>query len=374
MSKKKKVFVGLSGGVDSSVSAALLQEAGYDVTGVFIKVWEAPFLPCTWREERRDAQRAAAHLGIPLVTVDLSEIYKKHVIDTFVAAYVRGETPNPDVLCNKEVKFGAFYDFAKREGADGIATGHYAQKQLVRTGGDGFAGTHRLMRAEDSEKDQTYFLWAIRQEVLRETLFPIGGLVKEEVRQIARRKGLPNAQKKDSQGICFLGDVQMAEFLKQFVTVEPGNIEDEAGNIIGTHEGAILYTIGERHGLTIRTKDAESRPWFVVGKDMMRNVIVASQRHATGSGTNKHFATAVETQSWHMISGANAEDILGAGGLSVSLRYRQDPVPVTWKKDSSSQIVLTQPVEGVARGQSAVLYRGGECLGGGIITQVISGA
>jgi tRNA-specific 2-thiouridylase len=362
MSTKKRVFVGMSGGVDSSVSASILVDAGYDVTGVFIKVWEAPFLPCTWREERRDAQRVAAHLGIPLLTLDLADVYKKSVVDTFVSAYARGETPNPDVLCNKEIKFGAFYDFAKREGADYIATGHYA----VRGEEEGRA---TLLRSADTEKDQTYFLWTISQEVLRRTLFPVGAYVKDEVRTIAKKKGLPTAQKKDSQGICFLGDVDMAIFLKEFISVEPGNVEDDTGKVIGTHDGALLYTLGERHGFRVGATDTESRPYYVVAKDVTRNVLVVARRSPSGED-HAHEARMVEVGEWHTISGESVTSVLPKGNLSALLRYRQDPFSVTWEEGHPHRIVLSTGLHGIAVGQSAVLYREGECLGGGIITSV----
>jgi tRNA-uridine 2-sulfurtransferase len=370
MSIKKKVFVGMSGGVDSSVSAALLIDAGYDVIGVFIKVWEAPFLPCTWREERRDAQRVAAHLGIPLVTLDLADVYKKSVVDTFVASYARGETPNPDVLCNKEVKFGAFYDFAMREGADFIATGHYAQVQSSgNTEKIEEKKMHRLMRSVDTEKDQTYFLWTIKQEVLQKTLFPIGHLHKSEVRKIAEQKGLPNAVKKDSQGICFLGDVDMATFLKEFITVESGNVEDMSGNVIGTHDGAVLYTLGERHGFRVAAKDIDARPWFVVRKDVTRNVIIVGHKDAVPPPV--HTST-VHVHEWHMISGRASTEILSQGPFCASLRYRQDPFSVLWHKEQPFRIELPAGSEAFASGQSVVVYRNNECLGGGSISQASS--
>jgi tRNA-specific 2-thiouridylase len=362
MTKKAHVFVGMSGGVDSSVSASLLLDAGYEVTGVFIKVWEPPFLPCTWREERRDAQRAAAHLGIPLVTLDLGGLYKKSVVDDFVSAYARGETPNPDVLCNREIKFGAFYNFAQKEGADLIATGHYA----VRSDAEGRA---RLMRSADEEKDQTYFLWTVRQEVLKNTLFPIGGMEKSEVRRIADRAGLPNARKKDSQGICFLGDVDMATFLREFIRVESGDVVDVDGNVIGRHDGAILYTLGERHGFTVTTKSAESRPWFVVGKDVTKNLLVVAQKEVDTNATISK-SSSITVGEWHMISGLPPEEVLSKGGLTVSLRYHQDPIPVTWKKEEPLVLESGSLLKDIAVGQSAVLYRSGECLGGGAIAHV----
>jgi tRNA-specific 2-thiouridylase len=284
------------------------------------------------------------------------------VVDAFVAAYAQGETPNPDVLCNKEVKFGAFYEFAKREGADHIATGHYA----IQTCKEGYA---TLVRSVDTEKDQTYFLWAISQEVLRDTLFPVGIYVKEEVRQIAQKKGLPTAQKKDSQGICFLGDVDMATFLKEFIPVEPGNVEDDTGKIIGTHDGVILYTLGERRGFRVTTVDAHSRPWFVVKKDVARNVLVVAHRDSE-PGDRTHQTVWVEVGEWHMISGNSALSILSQGDLSLSLRYRQDPFPVTWDARMPRRMELPLGIHGIAIGQSAVVYRERECLGGGVVTKI----
>ena len=258
--KKKKVFVGMSGGVDSSVSVALLKVAtpnnfsklfgrptpegfsGYEVVGVFIKVWQADFLPCTWREERREAMRAAAHLGIPLITLDLEKEYKDEVVDYMIREYSMGRVPNPDVMCNKHVKFGAFLEFAKKNGADFIATGHYARIQSSHHTLP--PKPYSLLMGVDAEKDQSYFLWTLTQDQLAHTLFPVGHLQKSEVRDLAKEFGLPNAEKKDSQGLCFMGAVDMADFLKHYLKTEVGNVLDKDGNIIGTHQGAILYTIG----------------------------------------------------------------------------------------------------------------------------------
>ncbi|MEK7118469.1 MAG: tRNA 2-thiouridine(34) synthase MnmA, partial [Patescibacteria group bacterium] len=239
---KRKVFVGLSGGVDSSVSAALLKEQGYDVVGVFIKVWQADFLPCTWREERRDAMRAAAHLNIPFLTLDLEKEYKKEVVDYMIREYGAGRIPNPDVMCNKHVKFGAFLDFAKKHGADFIATGHYSRvvSRQESVGSRKFV----LLKGADKEKDQSYFLWTLTQAQLAHTLFPVGHLKKSQVRLLARKFGLSNAEKKDSQGLCFIGAIDMAKFLKQYLHTEKGDVRNENGDIVGTHDGALLYTIG----------------------------------------------------------------------------------------------------------------------------------
>ncbi len=346
----------MSGGVDSSVSAYLLKKAGHDVVGVFMKVWEAPFLPCTWREERRDAERVAAHLGIPLITLDLANVYKKDVVDAFVSSYKKGETPNPDVLCNREVKFGAFFDFAMEQGADAIATGHYARVEHASSGA-------RLLRARDKEKDQTYFLWTIKQQVLQKTFFPIGHLQKSEVRDIANHAGIPTAMKKDSQGICFLGHVDMATFLREFLQVTPGDVEDEFGKVIGTHDGTVLYTLGERHGFRVSPQFTESKALFVVRKDVERNVLVVAPKQS-----DTRFVNQVRLREVHLISGKDFTAECRTGDISASLRYHQHDISVHLKSDSG-ELVLDKPVEAIAPGQSMVLYRTEECLGGGVVEE-----
>ncbi|HEY4510981.1 MAG TPA: tRNA 2-thiouridine(34) synthase MnmA, partial [Candidatus Paceibacterota bacterium] len=240
MKEKKKVYVGLSGGVDSAVSAALLQEKGYEVVGVFIKTWHPDFFPCTESEDRLSAMRVAVRLGIPFTTLDLSDTYRREVAEEMIGEYKKGRTPNPDVLCNKSVKFGGFYDFAVSEGADYIATGHYARTE-----------NGLLFTGKDSAKDQSYFLWMVPSSVLSRTLFPLGLLTKGEVRARARALGLPNAARPDSQGICFLGDISMKDFLSHYIELKDGDVLDEKGSVIGRHKGSILYTIGERHGFEI---------------------------------------------------------------------------------------------------------------------------
>ncbi len=211
---KKKVFVGLSGGVDSSVSAALLQSQGYDVFGVFIKVWQPDFYECTWKEDRLDAMRVCAKLNIPFYTLDLEKEYKKEVVDYMIEEYKNGRTPNPDVMCNKYIKFGGFFDWAMSQGADFVATGHYARLNKE----------HELVAGRDSNKDQSYFLWTLTKEQLSKTLFPVGDIEKTEVRKLAKKFGLPTAEKKDSQGLCFIGKVDMAEFLHHFIETKPGPV------------------------------------------------------------------------------------------------------------------------------------------------------
>jgi tRNA-specific 2-thiouridylase len=345
---KKKVFIGLSGGVDSAVSAALLKEHGYDVTGVFIKVWQADFLPCNWREERRDAMRVALALDIPFLFFDFEEEYKRGVVDYMIREYKAGRTPNPDVLCNREIKFGAFWKRAEEMGADFIATGHYARIE------DG-----KLLEGKDKEKDQSYFLWTLTQEDLAHTLFPVGNLEKDEVRELARKFSLPVSEKKDSQGICFLGDISMEEFLSHFIKTEPGEVLDAEGNPVGTHEGAVFYTIGERHGFQVEKKSAESGPFYVVSKDMKANTITVSDNPAE-----------VEALSPRRVSLSRVNWITEPASpqVSVRIRYRQKKVPAELKL-SGKKLVLEfkEAQKGLSLGQSAVIYDGEICLGGGIL-------
>jgi tRNA-uridine 2-sulfurtransferase len=304
----KKVFVGLSGGVDSAVSALLLQQAGASVTGVFIKGWYPPDLPCTWALDRRDALRVAAHLRIPFVTLDASAEYKKSVIDYLLSEYRVGRTPNPDIMCNRDIKFGVFYRFAKEHGADHIATGHY------RSG----------------EKDQTYFMWAVPKEILRETVFPVGHLDKKEVRRLAEKCALPVAHKKDSQGICFLGSISVEEFLM---------------HQLGTDNQALLHTIGQR-------VSKEGGPWYVTDKDVARGDVTLSKTWAVTHQNQIRFSH----PNWHIPKEEASEG---------QYRYRGPRVRGHLK---DSVFLLDAPLdEPIAPGQSIVFYRGVDCVGGGII-------
>ena len=274
MSKGKTVFVGLSGGVDSSVAALRLIKEGYTVVGVFIKVWQPDFLTCNWEQERLDAMRVAAKLDIPFLTCDAEQAYKDDVADYFINEYKAGRTPNPDVMCNKFVKFGAFLRFAEERGADYIATGHYAQR--ITSSSSSELEHYEMHRGVDDNKDQTYFLWTLTQQQLSKTLFPVGNSPKKHIRKEAEDAGLITAGKKDSQGICFLGQVDIPEFLSHYVKLEPGDVLAESGEVIGTHVGALVYTNGQRHGFTITTQDTHRSAYYVIDRDMHANTITVS--------------------------------------------------------------------------------------------------
>jgi tRNA-specific 2-thiouridylase len=338
----KRVFVGLSGGVDSAVSAALLQRAGANVVGVFIKGWYPPGIACTWSEDRADAMRAAAHLGIPFHTLDASTEYKQGVIDYLLREYAAGRTPNPDVMCNREVKFGAFWRFAKERGADFVATGHYVQQE---------GGT--VMRGADAAKDQSYFLWAVPKEALRDTLFPVGSFPKERTRERARQFGIPQAAKKDSQGICFLGSISVDDFLRSELGATRGVAVSEDGREVGTHDGAVLATLGER----VAISGSSPGPWYVVRKDMLNNTLTVS--HTQKSTQSTDAITLTETNWLQTIA---TDEVVQA-------QYRYHGPLVEGRVDTARSLFtpLIPIAEPLASGQSLVLYRKDELLGGGII-------
>jgi tRNA-specific 2-thiouridylase len=377
--KKQTVFVGLSGGVDSSVSAALLQKEGYDVVGVFIRTWHPDFIVCNEEEERLDAMRVAAHLGIPFLTFDLEEEYKKGVADYMIEEYKQGRTPNPDVMCNKEVKFGAFLEKALSLGADFVATGHYAQKKLES---EFFSGPRKkspdhsknslsnfLLRSKDNTKDQVYFLWTLNQEQLSKIIFPIGHLKKTEVRKLAQKFKLPVFNKKDSQGICFLGDIDLKDFLKHYIKEKRGKVLNESGKEIGYHDGAVFYTLGERHGFTITEKTPSDGAYYVVGKNIKENTLTVSQNKLM---THSQACSEYELTSVNWIADTPKEGKV----YTAQIRYhgefitckvsaRQD-LPEGYGGNASVAVVFAKPVL-VAPGQSVVLYDGEVVLGGGII-------
>jgi tRNA-specific 2-thiouridylase len=354
LSKKTKVFVGLSGGVDSSVAAALLIKGGYDVTGVFMRNWSEPHLdshkgPC-WVDERRDAMRVAAKLNIPFLTMDFEKEYKERVVDYMFREYEAGRTPNPDIMCNKLIKFPLFWREAKKLGADFIATGHYARVKK--------AGIHfKLLKGVDVKKDQSYFLYAVSEEDLSHTLFPVGGLTKPEVRKIAAKLDLPTAKKEESMGICFVGEVKIKDFLQKKIKPQPGKIVDTDGKVIGKHEGIWYYTIGQRSGLGV----GGGEPYFVVGKDVKKNVLVVARGANHPSLYNKE----AELRDIHWISGIEPKLPLKA---MVRLRHQHPGGRAAVKKIGDKiKIIFDKPERAITPGQSAVFYKGEECLGGGVV-------
>lgn len=344
---KETVAVGISGGVDSSVAAYLLKQQGYNVIGIFVKTWSPDWLPCTWVDEKRDAMRVCAALDIPFYFLDAEEEYKNGVAQYMIDEYRVGRTPNPDVLCNRIIKFGALWNYAQSLGATKIATGHYVQT-------DG----QRLIRAVDESKDQTYFLWMLRQEELSHILFPLGGLQKEEVRKLAEKAALFTATKKDSQGICFLGDVDMREFLSHYIEQKAGVVLDTTGAIVGEHDGVWFYTLGERRGFRITTKDADRAPYYVVDKDIEKNILIVSKKDADGKLPSEPVQklTLRET-SWHH----KAQEHMQYSG---QIRYHGAFIPVEYIDDST---VVLHTQEPIPLGQSLVIYEGSAVVGGGII-------
>lgn len=339
-----RVYVGMSGGVDSSLTAALLKEAGHDVTGVYMKNWtqDLPGMVCPWADDLADAKRVAVQLGIPFKVYDFEAEYKHKVVDHMVAEYRAGRTPNPDVMCNQEVKFRLFLEAALEDGAELIATGHYARTL------DG-----RLLKAVDESKDQTYFLYRVTSEALAKTLFPLGEYKKSQVRQMAEKRGLVTATKRDSQGICFVGSVGIKEFLGQYVDAEPGAIvEKETQRTIGTHDGTIFYTLGQRHGLNL----GGGLPYYVVGKDMEKNEVYVSRN------LNDEAMWRDDLTLGHLHWIGEAPDDKEA--LHVRLRHRGALLPA---RLSGNHLHLVEAERAVAAGQSAVLYRGDVVMGGGIV-------
>jgi len=368
-----KVFVGLSGGVDSGVSAALLKQQGYDVTGVFIKI-QIPGYPCPAAVDRVEAMRVAAHLRIPFIEIDLSQNYTDEVFKNAVDEFALGRTPNPDALCNKEIKFGAFYNFAMAHGADFVATGHYSQVAPLKLPEKKSSGlpyrldasrarlfsqpiSTVLLTSVDSTKDQSYFLWAVPQAHLAKTLFPVGGMHKTEVRKLAKKFGLPNAVRKDSQGLCFLGDISLDDMIEKEIAPTPGKVLNEDGEVVGEHRGVEFYTLGERHGFTLATSGANMQPHFVIAKDLEKNTLTVSTSRFP-RGATKTYITLTDT-NW-------IGDVV-SGKVDARYRYRQTLTPATLSlKDGVATVTLNEP-HYVPLGQSLVLYIGTRCLGGGIV-------
>ncbi len=352
-STKQRVVVGLSGGVDSSVAALLLKEQGYEVVGLFMKNWEDEVdTQCRAREDLIDAVAVADILDIEIESVNFSAEYRERVFQNFLSEYQAGRTPNPDILCNSEIKFKAFLDHAMTLGADFIATGHYARLR------HGPAGV-QLLRGLDPGKDQSYFLYRLNQQQLARTLFPVGALQKSAVRALARQAGLPTATKKDSTGICFIGERPFRQFLQRYLPITPGLMQTPTGQVMGTHQGLMYYTLGQRQGLGI---GGPGEPWFVAAKDLQHNLLTVVQGHDHPALYSQ--SVQVEQLSW--IAGAPPAPERRFGAKN---RYRQSDAPCTLESSSPQHLKLRfdHPQWAVTPGQSAVIYQGEVCLGGGII-------
>jgi len=402
---KKTVFVGVSGGVDSAVSAALLRHQGYNVVGVFILTWTPDFIKCTWQDERRDAMRVCAHLDIPFLECDAEEAYKKNVVDYMIEEYKIGNTPNPDVMCNREVKFGVFWKFAKERGADFIATGHYVVKNLLHTDSSpqssltpflgvpkngtpppvAFQGLSVLRKSIDTSKDQVYFLWTLNQNDLAHTLFPVGHFSKKEVRILAKKYKLPTATKKDSQGVCFLGPLDMKDFLKHYIESRKGDVLNEEGQIIGHHDGAIFFTLGERHGFMITKNSKNNLPYYVVSKDIEKNTITVS------TSSEKSFILFPQTTVRQSLLDHNKKDFSDSVICLMNTNWIMNILPEKDKiytsqiryhgellkchieilRENKAKVFFEKNVL-VDSGQSIVIYDKDICLGGGVVSRLMT--
>ena len=352
---KNKVLVGMSGGVDSSVSAFILKKEGYEVHGLFMKNWDdddgSPY--CSIKEDFMDAAFVADQLEIPLFEVNFAKEYKEKVFSYFLEELKKGRTPNPDILCNKEIKFKKFYDYALSKGYDYIATGHYAK-----------TNEDKLYKAMDTNKDQTYFLHAINKEVLKRTLFPIGSMDKEQVRQIARENSLITSDKKDSTGICFIGERPFPDFISNYVSEKIGKIVDENGNELGEHKGLQYYTLGQRQGIGIGgQKGNNNEPWYVAGKDMDTNTLMVVQ----GNDNPLLFSRELITRNLYLLN----EDIEQKFNGAAKVRYRQEDQKCEIEiVEGKIQIRFEKPQRAVTPGQSVVIYKNNECMGGGEIESI----
>ena len=382
LTTRRRVFVGMSGGVDSSVTAALLKEQGFNVTGVHIKMWSDPEIPCNFKKDREDAIRVAAHLEIPFETWDFTKEYREEVVEYLIREYAAGRTPNPDVMCNRHIKFGAFLARALERGADAVATGHYVRREPEfssinsqfsdNTGRiENFEIENslkiencKLKIAKDLNKDQSYFLWTLTQEQLKHCVFPIGEYTKPEVRALARKFGLPTAEKEESQGICFIGEIDLNQFLKKYIPVSRGRVRTVSGKDIGEHEGLQFYTIGQREGLGI----GGGIPYYVASKDFLTNTLVVAE----GPYDEGLFKSEIAVSDIHWISGRAPELTFQC---KARIRYRQS-LQSCWIEKSEirnpkSEIInvrFTTPQRAVTPGQSIVFYAGEEMIGGGIIS------
>jgi len=380
--EKKKVLIALSGGIDSAVSAYLLIKQGYKVEAAFMKNWTSQEgllkNECPWLSDRRDALRVAAFLGIKMHTLDFEEAYKRTVMKYFFEEYKKGRTPNPDVMCNKEIKFKLLYNWAMKKGFDFMATGHYARISSkiegIKSSYPLTTTNYKLDRSKDEFKDQTYFIYNIKNEQLRHLLFPVGNMTKSQVKVLAKKIGLPNAQKKESMGLCFVGKIRLKDFLEQKLKIKPGEIVDQAGQKLGRHQGLQNYTLGQRQGIKV----GQGGPYFVYGKDLKHNIL-----YVTNNPDDEQLLTKeVQIHSvnwlanpWSMEHGAwnKKRKVIYDSSPKVYLqaRYRHQgglvPIAIVRIKNDLYQAVFKKPQKAVASGQSLVLYKGKECVGGGVI-------
>lgn len=363
-SRRSLVIVGMSGGVDSSVTAWLLQQQGYEVQGLFMSNWDEDETGyCTAAEDFQDARTVCSQLQIPLHKVSFAGEYRERVFSYFLEEYRAGRTPNPDVLCNREIKFGVSFDYARRLGAEWVATGHYARVAHHTTPQMSGGERARLLKGLDGEKDQSYFLHAMPGASLARTLFPVGELRKDEVRRIARELTLPVFDKKDSTGICFIGERPFAEFLSQYLPAQPGDIETLEGRKVGQHQGLMYYTLGQRQGLRVGGQpDASEAPWYVAGKDLKRNVLKIVQGHDHPA----MLSNALVASQLEWVAGAPPATRFQC---TAKVRYRQPDQPCEARvlPDGRVEVRFSTPQRAVTPGQYAVFYDGEECLGGGVI-------
>ena len=412
--ERKMVYVAMSGGVDSSVAAALLKKQGYDVTGVFMKPWQPEISKyrnieissgCLWQKDREDAMRVATKLGIPLLTWDFSKEYKREVADYMIREYRAGRTPNPDVMCNKHIKFGLFLEKALKEGADYIATGHYVRLMRKTLNSTEIPGLKRrepylskletlnklktknskktenlniensLKIAKDKNKDQSYFLWTLTQKQLKYCLFPIGDYIKPEVRRMAKKFGLPTADKKDSQGVCFVGPLDIKVFLKSYIKPKTGDIIlvdntrstrfARSGRVIGQHDGVFYYTLGQRHGLDIKNGRG---PHFIIKKDIKKNILFVGSKEDLFSQKMKLTSINWINRPSQPVDNRLRKSIIHrGGGLEVDVRVRYRAPLVKAIIHNNGEVVFKKPEIAITPGQSAVFYKHDELIGGGII-------
>ena len=357
----QRVILGLSGGVDSAVAALLLKDAGADVHALHMTNWEDDDGYCTAADDLQDARRICEQLGIPLHHANFSRQYRDRVFAYFLDEYRAGRTPNPDVLCNREIKFGVFREHAKRLGGTLLATGHYAQTRVI-------GGETVLLKGVDPAKDQSYFLHAVSAEALAEAVFPLGGLHKAQVRSIARDRGLPVHDKKDSTGICFIGERPFRQFLQDYIPAQPGPIRMPDGRQVGEHHGLMYYTLGQRQGLGIGGRnDAADEPWYVVEKNIDENALIVDQGDSPLLMSNGLFATGA---SW---IGAAPDSLASGFRCAAKVRYRQDDqaCEVAQRDDRSLSVTFDEPQRAVAPGQFVVLYQADRCLGGAVIETLV---